>query len=174
MDGVRAAAGFEGLIVLGVIYFILNVISEAAKKKGKSTVAPSEAPAEPSPTQQEALSLERILAEIERVKKAGPPAAERGPAPVGTRSVPPPRPRPTQAPRAPLPPRRPGPAPRQSKPVGDPHRGPLGRSPDRAISATVIGRLRAASGLARPRERTIESEATSRRASIEHLRTKSG
>ena len=34
MDGVRAAAGFEGLIVLGVIYFILNVISEAAKKKG--------------------------------------------------------------------------------------------------------------------------------------------
>ena len=133
MDGVRAAAGFEGLIVLGVIYFILNVISEAAKKKGKSTVAPSEAPAEPSPTQQEALSLERILAEIERVKKAGPPIAERSPAPAGTRSVPPLRARPTQAPKAPLPPRRPGPAPRKTKPFGDPHRGPLGRSPDRAI-----------------------------------------
>lgn len=133
MEGVRAAAGFEGLIVLGVIYFILNVISEAAKKKGKSTVAPSEAPTEPSPTQQEALSLERILAEIERVKKAGPPVAERTPASAGPRSVPPLRPRPTQPAKAPLPPRRPGPAPRKSKPVGDPHRGPLGRVPDRAI-----------------------------------------
>ncbi|MBK8005815.1 MAG: hypothetical protein IPK12_18335 [Gemmatimonadetes bacterium] len=32
-----------------------------------------------------------------------------------------------------MPARRPGPAPRKSKPVGDPHRGPLGRSADRAI-----------------------------------------
>lgn len=133
MEGVRTAAGFEGLIVLGVIYFILNVISEAAKKKGKSTVAPREAPAEPSPTQHEALSLERILADIERVTKAGPPVAERSPASAGPRSVPPPRPRPTQPARAPLPPRRPGPAPRKSKPLGDPHRGPLGRTPDRSI-----------------------------------------
>jgi hypothetical protein len=95
MEAVRQAASFEGLIILAVIYFVLNLLSRAGKRAGQSDQPPAEAPDEPAPTQQEALSLEKILQEIERVKKEK--AAER--------RVPP-------AERAkPLPPRRPPPPP---------------------------------------------------------------
>nr|MBP6670535.1 hypothetical protein [Gemmatimonadales bacterium] len=66
----REAAGIEGLIVLGVIYFVLNLLQKAGQKAARSrpSAQPSPAEAEPSGTQQEALSLESILREIEKVK----------------------------------------------------------------------------------------------------------
>ncbi len=116
----REAAGIEGLIVLGVIYFVLNLLQKAGQKAARSrpSAQPSPAEAEPSGTQQEALSLESILREIEKVKTQHRP------------ETPASRPAPT-APKRQAPPRRSsagtGQAPRRSHPATDPERGPLGR-----------------------------------------------
>ncbi len=116
----REAAGIEGLVVLGVIYFVLNLLQKAGQKAARSrpSTPPSPMEAEPGGTQQEALSLESILREIEKVKTQHRPEAST------------PRPVPT-APRRQAPAKRPVPrasqAPRRSHPATDPERGPLGR-----------------------------------------------
>ncbi len=116
----REAAGIEGLVVLGVIYFILNLLQKAGQKAARSqpSAPPSPAGQEPGGTQQEALSLESILREIEKVKTQHRP------------ETPAPRPVPS-APKRQVPARRPGArpsqAPRRSHPSTDPERGPLGR-----------------------------------------------
>jgi len=126
MEAVRSAAGIEGLIVLAVIYFVLNLISGGAKKKGRSTVPPPPGPDEPTPTQEEALSLENILREIEQVKREKAAGRSRPPA---ERPAPPPmRPKPVATGRTPVPVRRPGPPARRPQVATDPRRGPLGRS----------------------------------------------
>lgn len=133
MDGVRLAASFEGLIILAVIYFVLNLLSRAGKKQGRTDQPPAELPDEPTPTQEEALSLEKILQEIERVKREK--AAERKL---------PPTPRPEPAPKRPPPPpmRRPEPVARQGR-MASPRRqpppvtegGPLGRQGKRRLES---------------------------------------
>jgi hypothetical protein len=117
VDGVREAAGFEGLIVLGVIYFILSQLQKAGKRAAQSRPpADRLPPAGPgtTPTQQEGLSLEGILRQIERVKQqqqAGQPGASRRL---------PPHPRDQTLPaRRPAPPKRPQ--------LAQDERGPLGR-----------------------------------------------
>lgn len=131
MNLVREAASFEGLIILAVIYFVLNLLSKAGKKQGQSRESPPDLPDEPTATQEEALSLERILQEIERVKKEK--AAER-PVPVAQRPAPPPD-------------RRPAPPPMRRKDVAArdrtdsvrgtrlsrPDSGPMGRHGKRAL-----------------------------------------
>jgi hypothetical protein len=126
MELVRPAASFEGLIILAVIYFVLNLISGGAKKKGRSTVPPPPGPDEPTPTQSEALSLENILREIEEVKREK--AAGRSLPPAGRSAPPPMRPKPAATARTPVPVRRPGPPARRPSIAGDPRKGPLGRS----------------------------------------------
>ncbi len=132
MEGVRSAASFEGLIALAVIYFLLNLIGKAGKKRGTGAARPLPPPEPgrvPDGTQQEGFSLEAVLREIERVKheaekRSAPPLP--APAPHTERprfSAPPSRPkasgkRPRQLPSA----DRPG----RPKDVQD-ERGPLGR-----------------------------------------------
>lgn len=124
----REAAGIEGLVVLGVIYFILNMLQKAGQKAARSrpSAPPSPVEAEPGGTQQEALSLESILREIEKVKTQHRPE---GPA---SRPVP-------TAPKRQAPARRPGArpsqAPRRSHPSTDPERGPLGRHAGTALGS---------------------------------------
>ncbi len=114
MEGLRSASGFEGLIVLGVIYFILNLISRA--KRG---TRPGESSAEPrvttSPTgaPSEAASLESILRQIEAVKQ------QKGRAQPGLRPPP-------QARSAPQINSRP--APPKLREAAQDDRGPLGRT----------------------------------------------
>jgi hypothetical protein len=67
MEGVRQAAGFEGLIILGVIYFILNLITKAGKKKEDAASDGRLAAGSAEPEQ--GLSLEKILREIQRAKE---------------------------------------------------------------------------------------------------------
>lgn len=117
MDGFREAAGFEGLIVLAIIYFILSQLQKAGKRAAQSRPRVEDLPSSQpggTPTQQEALSLEGILREIERVKQnqqvRQPDAARRLP--------PPPREKPALT-RRPPPPKRPQ--------VAQDERGPLGR-----------------------------------------------
>lgn len=91
MTDLREAAGIEGLIILGVIYFILNILQRAGKKAAGSR--PDAPPPDPSggesATQQEALSLESILKEIEKVKAQHRPDAPRSlPAPQAPRPLP--------------------------------------------------------------------------------------
>jgi hypothetical protein len=131
----REAAGIEGLIVLGVIYFILNILQKAGKKAAGSR--PDAPPPDPSggesATQQEALSLERILKEIEKVKAQHQPDTTRS---LPTPQAPRPLPQPTaQSPAARKPPtarERPAPAARKREvprrgSVEQSDRGPLGR-----------------------------------------------
>lgn len=135
MELVREAASFEGLIVLGVIYFVLNLLSRAGKKQGQSHQPPADLPDEPTPTQDEALSLERILQEIERVKREK--AAEH--------RLPPPQRPPSLPPRRPAPPpmRRPEPqplkgrmaSPRRMPPPPTTEGGPMGRHGKRALES---------------------------------------
>lgn len=134
MNLVREAASFEGLIILAVIYFVLNLLSKAGKKQGQSGESPAELPDEPTATQEEALSLEKILQEIERVKKEKA-AGRREPV--------------AQRPAPPLPERRPAPPPMRRKDVADrdrtdsvrgtrlsrPDSGPLGRHGSRSLEA---------------------------------------
>lgn len=132
MIPLREAAGIEGLIVLGVIYFILSMLQKAGEKARRMSTPPTPRPVErdeESATQAEGLSLEGILREIEKVK------AERRSESEGARPpARPPRPEPRQFPQAPRPraPERPAPKPRPSSvtrraPVETTERGPLGR-----------------------------------------------
>ena len=79
---IRSAASFEGLVVVAIIYFVISMISRAAKAgKGQRPHAPPPSPSgEPheSGTQSEGFSLEAVLREIERVKRE----AEQRAAPV--------------------------------------------------------------------------------------------
>lgn len=134
MEPVREAASFEGLIILGVIYFVLNLLSRAGKKQGQSNQPPAELPDEPTPTQDEALSLERILQEIERVKKEKAterrqPAPQRPAAPPLRRPTPPPmrRPEPQQPKGRMASPRR--------MPPPTTEGGPLGRHAKRTLES---------------------------------------
>jgi hypothetical protein len=123
--GFREAAGFEGLIVLAVIYFVLNLLQKAGKKAEQARrrePLPMPEPEESTPTQQESLSLESILREIERVKQQGQAPARREPF---QRPAPPPRPAPQPRVAPPLPSRRP-PPPRRKEVLQD-DRGPMGR-----------------------------------------------
>lgn len=135
MTDLREAAGIEGLIVLGVIYFILNLLQKAGQKAARSR--PDAPPPDPSggesATQQEALSLESILKEIERVKAQHQPDGPRSlPAPQAPRPLPQARPKspaPRQAPAArerPAPVVRKREVPRRGS-VEQSDRGPLGR-----------------------------------------------
>lgn len=125
MTGVREAASFEGLIVLAIIYFILNLLQKVGKKAEQArrgSAPPPPVPEEETPTQQESLSLESILREIERVKQQRQRPAEL----ELPRRVPPPRiPSPPARP-VPLPPSRRPPPPRRREVVQD-ERGPMGR-----------------------------------------------
>ncbi|HSB54268.1 MAG TPA: hypothetical protein VLD58_07920 [Gemmatimonadales bacterium] len=133
MEGIRSAASFEGLAILAVIYFVLNLLGKAGKKQGRSTVPPPEPEGQPVPggTQQEGFSLESVLREIERVKsQAQQRQAEPSQVPAGP---------PSRRPKAP-PPRSSEPAPRLEHPraarvgrmeqVKQDARGPLGRRAD--------------------------------------------
>lgn len=114
MEQIRSAAGFEGLIVLAVIYGVLNLISKAGKKGRSAAGAPSPELPEPStPTQAEAVSLESILRQIEAVKR------QKAPAPVAGRPSVPSRPVAKYQPRA---------APPRMGEVAQDARGPLGRA----------------------------------------------
>lgn len=70
--GLREASGFEGLIILGVIYFILSRLQKVGKQVGRS---PGQPPDRQPPAgvrgapEQEGSALETILKEIERVKR---------------------------------------------------------------------------------------------------------
>ena len=107
----RSAAGIEGLLILGAIYFVLNLLSKAGKKAAqRGTLPPTDADDESSSTQDEAVSLEKILREIQRVKQEKD------------------LPRPAQAQRQKtLPARKAAPPQRRAQPTGDDYRGPLGR-----------------------------------------------
>ncbi len=124
MDGLREAASWEGLVVLAVIYFVLNLLQKAGKKAEQTrrgAPSPPE-PVEDTATQEEALSLEHILRGMDRVKQQ----KEEPPRPEPTRKPPPPLrapPKPVLA--RPLPSRRPAP-PRRQEVVQD-ERGPMGR-----------------------------------------------
>lgn len=66
----REAAGFEGFIVLAIIYFVLSQLQRAGKRATLSRQAPTPpSGGQPSATQREGLSLETVLKEIERVKQ---------------------------------------------------------------------------------------------------------
>ena len=105
MEEIRSAASFEGLAVLAVIYFALSALSKAGRKRG------GQAPPPPRPaagsgttgTQQEGLSLESVLRQIERVKREAETRTAR-PEPPDVRprlSNPAPKPKPAgQRPRA--------------------------------------------------------------------------
>lgn len=114
MEGIRSAAGFEGLVVLAVIYFLLNLLSKAGKKPaGPSTPGPM-ADGDTAAAPPEAVSLESILRQIEAVKR------QKEPAPAISRSAPPAR----QAVRF-----KPKPAPPRQREVAQDDRGPMGRAP---------------------------------------------
>jgi hypothetical protein len=129
----RQAAGFEGLIVLAVIYFILSQLQKAGKRVNQAPPhpLPPASRSQPSATQPEGLSLRTILREIERVKQEmqieRPDAVHR----------PLPAPRPGSKPlaaRRPSPPKRPQ--------VAQDERGPLGRhSQTRLPSAEEVEEL---------------------------------
>lgn len=125
----RQAAGFEGLIILAVIYFILSQLQKVGKRANQSGTPPRPAASDHSgATQREGLSLETILKEIERVKQQ----RQIDPPEPGYRPVPGARPNPK-----PLPARRP-PPPRRPLVVQD-ERGPLGRqAPTRLPSAEEV------------------------------------
>ena len=75
---IRSAASFEGLVVVAIIYFVISMISRAAKAgKGQRPAAPPPgADHGDTATQSEGFSLEAVLRQIERVKlEAGQRAA---------------------------------------------------------------------------------------------------
>jgi hypothetical protein len=127
----REAAGFEGFIVLAVIYFILSQLQKAGKRANQSRQAPAAGPGgQPSATQREGLSLETILKEIERVKQQQMQRPD-----VAYRPLPDAR-----SGAKPLPARRPSPPKRPQ--VAQDDRGPLGRhSQTRLPSAEEVEEL---------------------------------
>lgn len=70
MPELREAASFEGLAVLAVIYFILNLLSRSGRKRGAVRTPPPAPAPETTPTQGEGFSLDTLLRQIERVKQA--------------------------------------------------------------------------------------------------------
>ena len=119
---IREAAGFEGLIVLAVIYLVLNLISKAGKKTPPGAHRPTASPPPTASTENpEGFSLQTILREIERVKREKASAGARRPSPA-------PRPLPSSAAAKPKPlsKYRPPSAPERGK-LATSDRGPLGR-----------------------------------------------
>jgi hypothetical protein len=115
--GLREASGFEGLIVLGVIYFIVSQVQKAGKRGGRPAIQPPDRQppsASGSAREEQRLSLDTILKEIERVKRqkqleqpepARPPLLSSRPAAkpmVASRAGPPQRPEVIQDERGPL------------------------------------------------------------------------
>jgi hypothetical protein len=123
----REAASFEGLIVLAVIYFVLQLLQKAGRKAEQARRGSPPRPEEPeevTATQEESLSLEAILREIEKAKqRQAPPAPQRVELP--TRPAPPPRLPPKPPPKKPLPSRRPPPP--STRPAAPTQSGPMGR-----------------------------------------------
>lgn len=113
---VREAAGFEGLVVVAVIYFVLNLLQKAGKNAARSGTPAAEAPSPTSATQSEGASLEGILREIERLKQ------QKGAAATPGRPSPPRTAKPPARPAA-----KPLPKPYRAPAAGIPDRGPLGR-----------------------------------------------
>ena len=114
MEPLRTADGFSGLLVIAAIYFVLSLISRGNRRsRHGGASAPRPAPEESGVPQQETLSLDRILREIQRVKQQRqqqplPPTRREVPA----RSAPPAR-RVTTVPGL--------------RPAAPTERGPLGR-----------------------------------------------
>lgn len=167
MPLVREAASFEGLIVFGVIYFILTMLQKTGKGASRPSSPPTRSRPEPPPrtaTQQEGFSLEGVLREIERVKRqqAGESADAARRRPVSVAPA-----------RRPLPPKR--------VEVTQDERGPLGRpgdvelpSSDAEDEATALDelRLRTAAKKAAPveAERRREAAVTPERSATARLR----
>jgi hypothetical protein len=115
----RSADGFGGIVILAVIFFIMNVVAKARKAAGPSTPGPVPGrDAEGRAAQEETVSLESILRQIETVKR------QKEQRPLAGRPAPQPR-------SVPAIKQKPAP-PRQREVVQD-DRGPLGR-----ISRTVL------------------------------------
>jgi len=112
---IREAAGFEGLIILGVIYFVLNLLQKAGKSAARTAASPEAKVSSAAPATQEDLSLQGILREIERLKqqKQGAPPPMRQKLPRG----------PKPAPKA-----------RRQLPGAEPGRGPMGRRSQVALT----------------------------------------
>lgn len=69
-EELRSAASPEGIIVLAIIYFIVWVLSKLGKKAKQAAAPPRDATnSGQDATQQEGLSLEKILRQIEQVKQ---------------------------------------------------------------------------------------------------------
>jgi hypothetical protein len=116
VTGLQEASGFEGLIILGVIYFVLSLVQKAGKRATQLGQQSSHQPPSPGNTAEEGHSLDTLLKEIERVKRQKQlehPVPARRTLPVSR------RPRP-MAPRRAAPPHRPD--------VIQDERGPLGRT----------------------------------------------
>ncbi len=104
MDGVRSAASLEGLIIFGAIYFFLNLMAKAGKKK-EAPRTDGEILRAGATEEDTGLSLQKVLREIQRAKeraeaeqtaaRAARPAAQ----PRGERVR---QPRPERAPRSKL------------------------------------------------------------------------
>lgn len=72
IEEIRSAASPEGMIVLGIIYFIFWLISKAGGKKKPPRPGSATSPQQTGqldPSQEEGFSLERILRQIEDVKR---------------------------------------------------------------------------------------------------------
>jgi hypothetical protein len=111
-EELRSAASPEGMIVVGIIYFIVWVISKVGKKPQPPVARPDLSTGGGDATQQEGLSLEKILRQIEQVKTQ---AEER------QASQPVPRPQPPAR-------RVPAERPQRQRPSQVSEGGPLGRS----------------------------------------------
>jgi hypothetical protein len=68
-EPIRSAASPEGMIVLAIIYFIIWVFSKVGKKPRRGQDPVDATSSGSDATQQEGLSLERILRQIEQVKQ---------------------------------------------------------------------------------------------------------
>ncbi len=113
---IREAAGIEGLVVVAVIYFVLNLLQKAGKNAARSGTPAADPPRPTTATQSEGASLEGILREIERLKQQKAAGAT------------PSHPSPTRIGRTPTKPAaRPLPKPYRAPAAGNPERGPLGR-----------------------------------------------
>lgn len=117
MPGFREASGYEGLIVLGIIYFIVTLVQKAGKRGGRPAGQPPEKrlpAAAGNVTEPASVSLDTILKEIERVKRQKQLEQQAQRSPLSSR----PAAKSMAAPRA-GPPQRPD--------VIQDERGPLGR-----------------------------------------------
>jgi hypothetical protein len=90
MPELRQAAGFEGLIVIAVIYFFLSTIARTGRKSSPGKGSPRPGGPVPGEPQGESFSLEAVLREIQRVKQEKEGA--RRPLPARRTEPPPPLP----------------------------------------------------------------------------------